>query len=264
MINLHDRAEIAARRPVMIAHRGGVIAADAPENSQRAIELAAQQGYDLVELDICCAVDHVPVLFHGHGRRGGLLVDCGVAGNIGDYSSTELTTLTYRGTDQPILTLAGALDLCVQHGLGVMLDMKTVDANPLPADYLEQVANLFTERGLSHAMMTLSMRPEVQDALPVSTLWPIRARNLQTRLAANESLTNYFWFDDPASATDEEIAELHKRGALTIACINGFRYSAHSFHQLEAADINRMKICAVDGYQIDSEYGHFFEKLRIC
>lgn len=72
MINLHDPADIAARRPILIAHRGGVIAPGAPENSQRAIELAAQQGYDLVELDICCAADHVPVLFHGHGGRGGM------------------------------------------------------------------------------------------------------------------------------------------------------------------------------------------------
>lgn len=56
MINLHNQTEIVTHRPIMLAHRGGVIAPDAPENAQRAIELAAQQGYDLVELDICCSI----------------------------------------------------------------------------------------------------------------------------------------------------------------------------------------------------------------
>jgi len=261
MINLHDKSDIAARRPIMIAHRGGVIAPDAPENSARAIALAARQGYDLVELDICSAADEVPVLFHGHGGRGGLLVDCGVAGNIGDFPSSTLTTFRYRGTDQQILTLEAALDLCVHHGLGVMLDMKTVNANPLPAAYLQRVVALFAERGFAQAMMTLSTRPEVQAALPTTTLRPIRAHNLQERLASGESLTSYFWFDDPDSVTDAQIAQLHERGALTIACINSFRYPAHSAQQLEAVDIARMKQCAVDGWQIDSCYGHFFEKL---
>jgi len=261
MINLHDRAAIAAHRPLMIAHRGGVIAPDAPENSARAIELAAQQGYDLVELDICCAADHVPVLFHGHGGQGGLLVGCGVAGTISDFPSTALVNFTYRGADQTLLTLQAALDLCVKHDLGVMLDLKTFTADPLPADYLQRVITLFAERGFGNAMMTLSMRPEVRAALPLSTLWPIRANNLAAMLATGDSLAGYFWFDDPDSVTDEGLAQVHERGALTIACINSFRYPAHSFQQLEAIDITRMKGCAVDGWQIDSQYGHFFEKL---
>jgi glycerophosphoryl diester phosphodiesterase len=261
MINLHDQADIAARRPIMIAHRGGVIAPDAPENSQRAIELAAQQGYDLVELDICCAADQAPVLFHGHGGRGGMVVDCGVAGTIRDFSSTELTKFPYLGTNQRILTLEQALDLCVHYDLGVMLDMKTFDANPLPGAYLQRVVDLFTARNMQHAIMTLSTRPEVQAALPATTLWPIRAHNLHERLDSGESLAGYFWFDDPDSVTDKEIDQLRERDALTIACINSFRYPAHSFQRLEAVDIARMKACNVDGWQIDSQYGRFFEKL---
>ena len=263
MINLHDKTDIAARRPLLIAHRGGVVATGAPENSRRAIELAAQQGYDMVELDICCAADQVPVLFHGHGGHGVLLIDCGVAGAISDFPSTTVSTFTYRGTNQTVLTLAEALGHCRQHDLGVMLDLKTFDDRPLPADYLAQVTGLFTEHGFDNAMMTLSTRPEVRAALPASTLWPIRAHNLAAMLSSSESLEGYFWFDDPASATDAEIAAVHARGALTIACINSFRYPAHSFHQLEAVDISRLQGCPIDGWQIDSQYGHFFGlKLR--
>src|SRR5690606_36922091 len=82
-IHLHDGGEVAARRPLMIPHRGGVIASDAPENSARAIELAAQQGYDMVELDVRRARDGVPVVFHGSGSKGMMLVDCGIHESIG-------------------------------------------------------------------------------------------------------------------------------------------------------------------------------------
>ena len=86
---------------------------------------------------------------------------------------------------------------------------------------------------------------------------------LNEMLTRNGSLEGYFWFDDPASATDDEIRQIRERGALTIACVNNFRYPAHSFNQLEETDIKRMENCNVDGYQIDSQYGYFFEKLDI-
>lgn len=77
MINLRDFLSIKKRRPILIAHRGGVIAPDAPENSLAAIRLASQRGYDMVELDVVEAKDHVPMLFHAFRGSGNLYVDCG-------------------------------------------------------------------------------------------------------------------------------------------------------------------------------------------
>ncbi|MEZ4657856.1 MAG: glycerophosphodiester phosphodiesterase family protein [Caldilineaceae bacterium] len=261
LINLHNPNSIADHRPIMIAHRGGAIATGAPENSLRAIELAAVQGYDMVELDLRRAKDGVPVLFHGHGSRGGMLVDCGVAANIEDFTSAELAAITYRGTSQSIITFEAALKLCKQLNLGIMLDIKTPDAAPLATDYLLRITALLEQYDLTHAMMTLCTRPEARQLLPSTTLWPIRARNLQTALDGDHSLHGHFWFDDPASATDEQIRQLSRRGALTIACLNSFRYPHHSFNTLERVDAERMKAVPVDGFQIDSCYGEFFEKL---
>ncbi|MEZ4711986.1 MAG: glycerophosphodiester phosphodiesterase family protein [Caldilineaceae bacterium] len=261
LINLHDPVSIAAHRPILIAHRGGVVAARAPENSLRAIELAAQQGYDMVELDLRQAKDGVPVLFHGHGSRGGMLVDCGVAANIEDFTSVELAAITYRGTNQSVITFEAALALCKQLNLGIMLDVKTPDAAPLATDYLLRITALLEQYELTHAIMTLCTRPEARQLLPNTTLWPIRARNLQAALDGNQPLHDHFWFDDPASATDEQIRQLRRRGALTIACLNSFRYPHHSFNTLERVDAERMKAVPVDGFQIDSCYGEFFEKL---
>ena len=92
LINLHDMACIEARRPVLIAHRGGVIAANAPENSLGAIHLAAVHGYDMVELDVREAKDGKPVLFHGSSGHG-LFTDCGVPNFVEELTSDELATL---------------------------------------------------------------------------------------------------------------------------------------------------------------------------
>lgn len=259
-INLHDGGEVAARRPLMIAHRGGVIAPDAPENSARAIELAAQQGYDMVELDVRRARDGVPVLFHGSGSKGMMLVDCGIHESIGHFTSAELQEIRYRGTEQRILTLDKALALCVDLGLGVMLDVKSEEPHP---DYLHTATNLIDYYGLGNSVMTLVQNRTILDLLPPQILWPIRRNTLAAALAdRTASLQNRYWFDDPDSITDDELRQLQARGVLTIGCINSFRYPPHSFARLEEQDIVRLLRLQVDGYQIDSRYGHFFEKLK--
>ena len=58
MLNLRDRYSIKKRKPLLIAHRGGVLSPDTPENSLGAIRLAAHRGYDMVELDVREAKDH--------------------------------------------------------------------------------------------------------------------------------------------------------------------------------------------------------------
>ncbi len=57
MLNLRDRYSIKKRKPLLIAHRGGVLSPDTPENSLGAIRLAAHRGYDMVELDVREAKD---------------------------------------------------------------------------------------------------------------------------------------------------------------------------------------------------------------
>jgi len=104
LIDVADPVVLAARRPLLIAHRGGVLGPAAPENSLAAIRRAADHGYDLVELDVTRPRDDEPVLFHE--RDGTLWRNCGVAGRLVDLTARELATLRYRATAEPIATLA--------------------------------------------------------------------------------------------------------------------------------------------------------------
>ena len=73
LIDLNDTAQVRERRPLLIAHRGGVITERSPECSLAAIELAAESGYSMVELDVQSSLDGVPIVFHDRS----LLTACG-------------------------------------------------------------------------------------------------------------------------------------------------------------------------------------------
>jgi len=99
LINLNDRTQIEKRRPVLIAHRGGVVRDDSPECSLAAIRLAAEAGYALVELDIQRSRDDVPIVFHDRTLKQA----CGVEGGINDYSAVDLVKIHYTGSSQRLL-----------------------------------------------------------------------------------------------------------------------------------------------------------------
>ncbi|MBN1936381.1 MAG: hypothetical protein JW934_17075, partial [Anaerolineae bacterium] len=152
LIDLRDANCIRARRPLLVAHRGGVIGANAPENSLGAIRLAAVHGYDIVELDVREARDGEPVLLHGSGTRG-LWIDCGVPHFLEELTSDELVALRYRASTEHIATLAQALALCALLGLGVMLDIKASDGSDR---FFDRIAGLLRRHALVSAAVTIS------------------------------------------------------------------------------------------------------------
>jgi glycerophosphoryl diester phosphodiesterase len=69
LIDFRDAHSIKSQKPILIAHRGGVITAQSPECSIAAIRLAKQHGYAMVELDIRKSKDHVPIVFHDNDLK---------------------------------------------------------------------------------------------------------------------------------------------------------------------------------------------------
>ena len=110
----------AARRPLIVAHRGG--ASLWPENSVTAFRGALGLGVDLVELDIHQTRDgelvviHDPTLERTTTGRGA----------VRDLSWTELVPLVIRGTAAERLPrLAEVLALLRPTAVGLLLEIKT-------------------------------------------------------------------------------------------------------------------------------------------
>lgn len=257
MINLRDHADIQARRPVLVAHRGGVIAANAPENTLAAIQLAAVHGYDMVELDVREARDGEPVLFHGLGGRG-LLVDCGVPRFLQDLTSDELAAICYRASTEHIATLAQALASCAALKLGVMLDIKAEGSSE---HFLRRIAELLRLHQLQSSTVTISHDAAVREALVDQVICPVSREDVE-RIQQDEthSLHGQFWFGWAAELDKTTVARLQQNGAFIIVSINTFHYPAHAQHALAGQDIRRLLAAGVEGFQIDSVYEPFFRQ----
>ena len=250
MLDLRDPAALAARRPIRIAHRGGVVGPGAPENSLPALERAAARGYDLVEIDVVSSRDAEPFLFHDWGEHLGRC--CGVDARVGDLGTEELSRVRYRATDQPLLALDAALGRCAALGLGVMLDVKSKPSEP----WVVRIAELLDRYGFGPAN-TFLLQGQQDGLAPLETRATTRVtREEERRARAGEdvALAGRYWFGLPDELPDEAIPALQQRGALVIPAINRFRYPDHAEAELARADVTRLLAAGVDGLQVDSAY----------
>jgi hypothetical protein len=258
MINVRDLESVRALRPFLVAHRGGVITANAPENSMPAIRQAAAHGYAMVELDVMEAADAEPVLIHD-----GLYINCGVRAPVYTLTSGEIAKIRYRASDQPVLILARALAACATLGLGVMLDKLARDdpADPqMSPACLDRIASLLHEHGLDNAAVAIVDSPRRREHLR-HVLFPVGAEDY-LRILAGESipLHGQFWFGWAAELPGDAIPRLHENGAFAIVSINTFHYPHHAPFPLAREDVIRLREAACDGFQIDSDFESFFQQ----
>ncbi|MPZ52332.1 MAG: hypothetical protein GEU79_06290 [Acidimicrobiia bacterium] len=97
----------------IIAHRGASIAE--PENTMRAFRAAAEQGADMVEVDVRLSADGHPVVHHK--------AEVGSNGARPRVESLDLATLTAMCPEAPIPALEEVLSWA-QGRIGVYLDLK--------------------------------------------------------------------------------------------------------------------------------------------
>jgi glycerophosphoryl diester phosphodiesterase len=102
-----------------VAHRGLWSPDGPPENSLGAFQAACAAGYG-IELDVQLSADGEAMVFHDDDLER----MTGVAGRLGDRTTTELAELRLKGTDERIPTLLETLAL-VGHRAMVHVELKT-------------------------------------------------------------------------------------------------------------------------------------------
>lgn len=255
LVNLNNRRQIENRRPLLVAHRGGVVATNSPENSLNAIRDAGAHPYDMVELDVAETKDREPVLFHGW--NGHLGVDCGVNAFVYELNSEEVAAIKYRESDQCIINLAQALEVCREYELGVMLDLKSFGPDHSD-EYSLRIADLVGAYELSEASLTFSQDPMAYEHLSEDIKFALSHRELHL-LAEGElgDVEGRWVFSLPNDATTDLLAKIQESGCILIVAINRFRYPTHAHQLMAKKDIDRLTKMGVNGFQIDSIYARF-------
>lgn len=137
------------RRVLRIAHRGA--SAYAQEGSCAALEKSAVMGADLVELDVRYTSDFIPVIAHDENLQRIF----GIAGRVDQFTAAELWRITPE-THQPILTFEEAVALCAAMGLGLYLDIKTI--NPV---VLGAMLESLDRHSMFNAVIFASFNPSI-------------------------------------------------------------------------------------------------------
>jgi len=255
LIDVRDGANVRARRPLLIAHRGGVVTERIPECSLAAIREAARLRYDMVELDVRVTRDGVPVIFHD----ADLFAATGRKGAFGDLTEADVLALRFRKNDEALATLEQALVLCRQLHLGVMLDLK----DPPRVEVLQRIAALVRKHALAKSTVTISGHPLVRAELGEVALVPVNAEEIKQAAAgalAPGALTGRYWFGIPSWIPFETIPKLQRAGALVFPAINLFRYPNDPARAQARRDVQALTALGVEGFQIDSAYQDFFDR----
>lgn len=253
LIDVRDAAKVRGRRPLLIAHRGGVVSSRIPEASLAAIREAARFGYDMVELDVRVTKDGAPMLFHDANLRSAT----GHDGPVSALTEAEVRALRFRRNGEPVTGLEQALLLCRQLHLGVMLDLK----DPPQVDLLRKVATLLRKHGLEKSTVAISGHPLVRAELGDVALVPVNPEELErTKAGETLALAGRHWFGIPSWIPPEVIPKLQRAGALVFPAINLFRYENDPERAQARRDVEALRRIGVEGFQIDSAYQDFFGK----
>jgi glycerophosphoryl diester phosphodiesterase len=253
LIDFSDKGDISDRRPIIIAHRGGVITPDSHECSLTALRLAAEAGYDMVELDVQISGDGVPIVFHDRTLEKA----CGRSGSVQDFSAKEIQTIRYLIGDDCIVSLERSLESCQRLGLGVMLDLKTGQNSQ---DFMERMNDMLVRYGLSNAAISFSGSETARRFLTHVRFTPTDEEMQVLRAGETPDLSHRFWFGLPNQLQPGDIVKLKSSGALILPAINTFRYPAEEHFKRAHDDIRHLTEEGVDGFQIDSIYFPIFKR----
>ncbi|MHC4432662.1 MAG: glycerophosphodiester phosphodiesterase [Planctomycetota bacterium] len=255
VIDFRNSRSVKSQKPILIAHRGGVITTQSPECSVAAIHLAKQQDYAMVELDIRKSKDHVPIVFHDNDMKEA----CGINKSVKDLNAAEIKEITYVNTDQTICTLDQALSVCRSLRLGIMLDVK-VKADE---EFFQKIAALIKKHGCENSCVTINGDPVLRRHLKeVALLTVTQDEFKKVQQESPCDLRSRFWFGLPHQLPSEMVKPLQWNGAYVIPAINTFRYPDEGHYELARRDIQRLNEAGVDGYQIDSVYQPLFQDNR--
>nr|MBI1229263.1 hypothetical protein [Cytophagales bacterium] len=231
----------------LIAHRGGVISDDAPENSLAALQEAIDRGYYMVEVDMRLTKDSVLITQHDAHFRKYFGTDLQVA----DMTWDEIKQLQHP-SGYRVLMLEEVLAHCAGK-IHVMLDNKI---SGMDEAVFTRVIDLLSEYGMyGNALMIGS------SASTEFFTGKLRLSCTREQLEANQkredySPEHYYLFSRDISR--EDVLWAQENGIMTVAAINSFAFPKENLMELARKQAAEMIANGVRIFQIDGIFEDFF------
>lgn len=242
---------------ILIAHRGGVVDENRPENSLAALQEAIRRGYTHVEVDARSTLDGAVVCFHDNDLKR----ETGIDKRLSDLTLEELKQYRLKKTGEPIPTLDEFCARCAGK-IDVMIDIKGVEDN-LRDRYAEEIESVLRKHDLLENALILINRVPVRNQAAVAErflglakiAWrkPL-AESVDELRALNNTGQLYYVFNHGADFDRAEVEGFQAIGLEVIVSINFGHYQQTDPLLKGLRDARRVLDLGVDGIQIDSAY----------
>lgn len=244
-------------RLLVIAHRGGVVDEDHPENSLSGLEEAIKRGYTHVEVDARVTKDGHVVCFHDANLKNAT----GVDKNVSDLDLAEIKSLRLNRSGEAIPTFEEFCRRCAGR-VELMVDIKGADDEVIES-YAREIERSLVRHGLiDHALILINRIPihnqeKIADWFfgKAGISWRDPLMQARKRLRAKNDPSEFFYIFNHGEDFDrEQVDGFHAMGLKVIVSINTGHYKEGDPVQLGFADLRRVVALGVDGVQIDSCY----------
>jgi glycerophosphoryl diester phosphodiesterase len=239
-----SRADDAIR---LIAHRGGVVDYFHPENSLGSAQVAAEQGYWMIEIDLQETTDGRIVVHHDDFKKS-----FGVEKWPGQMSWAEVSRLTAAEDKSAPPEFKDLAALC-RGRLQLMMDIKPPHHS---RQFYETVERIMRDNGLLQEALFIGT-DEARAWFKGKARVSIGRADLQRRLDAGEDPAHdYFLFEHGTTLDEAGMALARRAGVPVVVSINQDHYRPLTGDRAKAAraDVEKTMRLGVRYWQIDSVY----------
>jgi glycerophosphoryl diester phosphodiesterase len=242
-----------AQTPYLIAHRGGVVDSSRTENGLPALQEALKQGYKMVEIDMRVTRDGVLIANHDATFKRYYDVDEQVI----NTPWAQAKKLVSKLDGARPLQLEEIFQYCQKNSLAVMLDNK-IEGLDIPL--FTSLVNLLNKYQLRETAIMIGTSASTDFFTGKVRLSCTRKQLEENQKKVGYRPEHYFLFERPARLSKEDVEWAASNRIHLVAAINKFHYRTSPNPMAQAGDdCKRMQEIGVTRFQIDSEYGGFFQ-----
>ncbi len=234
----------------LIAHRGGVVEGQYPENSAASVQEAINRGYWMIEVDIRETKDGVAIAQHDADFQRFY----SHPGKASEMTWEEIKKLRTSNDERPLL-FEELVALC-QGKLFLMLDTKA----PHSPGFCEQIERILEKYGLlssAYVIGTAESRKYFKGKAKAGA----NREHIKQAMQEGENVQElYFLFEHGNELDKTTVAWAQKAGVTIVPSVNTFHYKTEDPMEGAKEDIAWLKKAGVTEFQIDSEYDRWFQE----
>lgn len=231
----------------LIAHRGGIVNKQIPENSLKALNEAINRGYYMVEVDVRLTKDGVLIAHHDKDFKRYYGEDRLVTAMTWE----EIQRLT-GDLGQKVLKLEAVLARC-EGKIQVMIDNKI---QGFEKEAFDEIINLLDRYGLQEEALMIGTEASTEyftGKIKLSCSIDQLKENVKRK---DFNPFNYYLFSSTIPSADFNWAKAHS--VMVVGAVNTWAYAQKKKKETPEETIYKLKQVGVTYFQIDSIYEPFF------